>query len=213
MNDEHKPSGPGSFVTEAYRLEERSSMLSFYDKWARDYDNQMEGGLGYCSPRLVAELLMKFLQNTSAKILDVGCGTGLTSRSLYEADYRDLHGLDLSPAMVDVAEKTGMYRGLKVADVNEPLDYDSDSFDAVICSGTFTHGHVGPKPLVEIVRVVKPKGLIACTVQVDLWTSAGFKEMFAELESKQRVRALHLAMDRYYESGEPEGWFCVYEVS
>ena len=204
-------SGPGEFVTEAYGLSDQESMVGFYDKWANEYDEQMEQALQYCSPRLIAQQLQDFLDDKHAKILDIGCGTGLASKYLHEAGFDRLFGLDLSPTMIEVARTRGFYSGLEVADVNLPLSYPSESFGGAISSGTFTHGHVGPEPLDEIIRLLEPGGVLACTVHMDLWEEKGFKRKFEELQTNDVITLLSLSVDKYYDNTEPEGWFCVYQ--
>ena len=201
--------GPDAFVTEAYNLKDQQSMQAFYAKWADKYDAQM-AGLKYLSPGHIADLLMAALQSSDSKILDIGCGTGLTSRSLFDAGYRELYGIDLSEDMVRVAESRGIYRSLTAGDVNLPLPYDDDYFDGVISSGTFTHGHVGPEPFDEICRILRPGGVIACTIHDHLFESRGFKARLDELESQNVLQCLSLTMDRYFADEDPEGWFCVY---
>ncbi len=207
---EISPRGPGDFVTEAYNLKNSESMRLFYAKWAQEYDQQMVGGLNYSSPGLIASMLMAHLDDRDAKILDLGCGTGLTVCTLAEQGFTNLYGIDLSREMVEVANRKGLYKGLKVGDVNLPLEYESDSFDGVISSGTFTHGHVGPGPLNEIFRILKPAGILACTVHKDLWESMGFADRFKQLENQALLRCLTLEMGHYYEGNQPEGWFCLY---
>ncbi len=204
------PTGPGKFVTEAYNLENEESMKLFYARWAREYDQQMVEGLNYVSPGLIAGKMMERLDDRDAKILDLGCGTGLTVYPLAEQGFTNLYGIDLSREMVEVANRKGLYKGLQVGDVNLPLEYESDSLDGVISSGTFTHGHVGPGPLDEICRILKPGGILACTVHKDLWQSMGFADRFKQLENQSRLRCLSLEMGPYYENNQPEGWFCVY---
>ena len=204
------PRGPGDFVTEAYNLENNESIQLFYAKWARQYDQQMLAGLNYISPALIAEEMTKYLKDKAAKILDLGCGTGLAVHTLVEQGFTNLYGIDLSREMIGVARRKGLYKGLQVGDVNLPLDYESGSFDGVISSGTFTHGHVGPGPLHEICRILKPAGILACTVHKDLWQSMGFAECFKQLENRSLLRCLSLEMGRYYEGNQPEGWFCIY---
>jgi len=203
--------GPSDFVNEAYSLEDENSMVDFYKKWAADYDRQMLDELGYESPTRVARLLNDFLPDLTASVLDIGCGTGLTCTLLYEKGYSRLDGIDLSPDMVRVAAERHIYRELIVGDVNLTLDRDDASYDAVISSGTFTHGHVGPEPLDEIFRILKPGGILACTVHHDLWESMGFREKFESLVNAGTATCLNLHEDKYYENGEPEGWYCIYQ--
>ncbi|NKB61975.1 MAG: methyltransferase domain-containing protein [Gammaproteobacteria bacterium] len=199
------------FLAEAYGLSDDNDMRLFYQKWADDYDAQMIEGLGYCSPRLIAEQLTRYLTNQESKVLDIGCGTGLTSKYLHDEGFKALHGLDLSPDMIEVAGKRGIYQGLRVVDVNLPLPYDDGEFDAIISSGTFTHGHVGPEPFHEISRITRLGGFIACTIHGELWQKSGFEKMLQELENSQTLACRYREIGRYFDQGELEGWFCVYE--
>ena len=201
---------PSAFVDEAYRLESEADIVAFYDKWADDYDRQMLDELGYLSPTRSAEGLATRLADRDAEILDIGCGTGLACAPLAARGYRRLDGLDLSPAMIRVCAGRGIYRELFVADVNRPLGFADASYDGVVSSGTFTHGHVGPEPLDEIFRVLRPGGLLCCTVHGDLWEAHGFRRRLERLVAAGTAECLSRELGPYYRGREPEGWFCVY---
>ncbi len=203
--------GPSEFVESAYNLEDEASMVEFYRKWAQDYDHQMLDQLGYTSPTKIAQHLVEHLPDIDAAVFDVGCGTGLTCVYLAEKGYTNLDGIDLSPDMVRVAGQRGIYRELLVGDVNQSLERDDASYDGVISSGTFTHGHVGPQPLDEILRILKPGGILACTVHEDLWESMGFRQKLDALVDAGIALRLNQQLDSYYRDGPPEGWFCVYQ--
>ena len=211
MPDKNPPSPDqaAAFLAEAYNLPDEESMQQFYARWAEEYDNQMIN-LQYLSPGKIADKLMASLTDKDARILDIGCGTGLTVRKLHEHGYHNLYGIDLSPDMVRVAGSRGFYRGLTAGDVTEPLAYEAGYFQGVISSGTFTHGHVGPEPLAEIARILSPGGVLACTVHQDLWQARGFEQRFAELENSGELEKVSLEIDRYFADKEKEGWFCVY---
>lgn len=209
-SDTPEPKGPTAFVDEAYHLQSAEDMAAFYRKWAADYDHQMLEELDYLSPNRIAEKLAEQLLRKDAEILDLGCGTGLTCRLLAERGYRLLDGVDLSPEMLGVAGERGIYRNLIEADLNQPLPLESASYDGVISSGTFTHGHVGPEPLGEIFRVLKPGGVLACTVHQDLWQSLGFEARFAELVEQGIAEQVSNELGSYFGGSPPEGWFCVY---
>ncbi len=204
------PKGPSEFVDAAYHLEDEASMVDFYRKWAADYDHQMLDELGYTSATKIAQQLSQHLPDTQSTVFDIGCGTGLTCVFLAEKGYTNLDGIDLSADMVRVAGERGIYRELLVGDVNQTLERDDKSYDAVISSGTFTHGHVGPEPLDEIFRILKPGGILACTIHQDLWKSMGFEEKFDTLVGEGIATRISWQKDSYYKEGELEGWFCVY---
>lgn len=206
-----EPSGPSDFVDAAYKIGGEADMVEFYRKWAEDYDHQMLDVLGYESPTKIATQLVEYLGDSDSSVLDIGCGTGLTSVYLAERGYRNLDGIDLSPDMVRVAGQRGIYRELIVGDINQSLERDDASYDAAISSGTFTHGHVGPDPLDEIFRILKPGGYLACTVHQDLWEPMGFKDKFGALIGAAEALCLQQQLDSYYRNGPDEGWFCLYQ--
>ncbi len=203
--------GPNEFVSEAYSLESEADKVAFYRKWAQEYDHQMLDELGFVAPTLIAQQLADKLPDRDSAVFDIGCGTGLTCVYLAGQGYTRLDGIDLSPDMVRVAAERGIYRELLVGDVTRPLDRDDASYAGVISSGTFTHGHVGPEPLDEIFRILKPGGWLACTVHRDIWETMGFKNRFDGLEQERVARRVDLRLDKYYASGEPEGWYCLYQ--
>jgi len=205
-----EPKGPSAFVDAAYHLEDEASLVEFYRQWAEDYDHQMLDELGYVSPATLGDLLCRYLPERDAEILDVGCGTGLTCVPLAAAGYRRLDGMDLSAEMIRVAAGRGIYRELLVADLNQALPRADASYDAVVSTGTFTHGHVGPGPLDELFRILRPGGILACSVHQDLWESMGFRARFEALVAEGTASCLALQHESFYRDRPLEGWFCVY---
>jgi len=209
--NKNKAEGASEFVTAAYQLEDKANMQSFYAKWASDYDRQMIDNLNYIAPNILAQYLIHNLANTDATILDIGCGTGLAVLPMHKAGYRDLHGMDLSEEMLAVANSRGLYSQTYCMNACDPFPLKDESFDAVICSGTFTHGHVGPEPLTEITRILKPSGILACAVHQDLWQASGFEQTFESLEADGLMQCISRDRAVYYEGKEPEGWYCYYK--
>lgn len=203
--------GASDFVTAAYELEDEVSMQSFYANWASEYDQQMVDNLKYIAPNILAQYLIHHVADTEAKILDIGCGTGLAVLAMHKAGYRDLHGIDLSEEMLSIANNRGLYTQTYCMNACDPFPFKDKLFDGVICSGTFTHGHVGPEPLVEIARVLKPSGLLACAVHQDLWQASGFEQAFESMEADGVMQCVSRDRAIYYEGGEPEGWYCYYQ--
>ena len=198
------------FVAGAYSLSGTEEAEAFYRRWADEYDERMVGNLNYCSPRLVAENLMRHLGNPDAEVLDVGCGTGLTSERLHEEGYRRIDGIDLSAAMLARARARGIYRNLIQADLNRPIDLPDRSWDAMVSSGTFTCGHVGPGPFDELVRLLRPGGLMSFSVHAELWESLGFRATLDSLVEHGQLVPMEKTLDRFFEGREPCGWFLVY---
>ena len=126
-----------------------------YRRTARFYDALVEPpnavlrkiGLKICPPR------------AGMKVLEVGCGTG-TNLSLYENARCDVFGIDLSPAMLEVARrKLGERADLRLADAAE-LPYADDSFDLVTAFLTLHEMPSATRTAVmaQMVRVVNQDG-------------------------------------------------------
>lgn len=200
-----------AFLDEAYGLESEADAVAFYDRWADDYDAQVERGLRYLAPQRLAETLSRHQSPSAAPVLDVGCGTGLTGGCLRELGFSTIDGLDLSAAMLEKAREKDVYRNLMEADLNAPLSLDDGAYAAVVCSGTFTQGHVGPEPIDELLRVLVPGGFFACTVHGKVWEAMGFGAKFSELVEGGTLRSLEQRLSEYFEGQEKIAWYCVFQ--
>jgi len=169
-------------------LDPSKSKEEVYQRWASTYDSDMANGK-YNAPTASAQELMKRLTSDAGQtltVLDAGCGTGLAGVVLHEIAAKTgvalrLDGCDISPDMLEEARKRG-YVDLKVVDLNKPVEYATSSFDAVICVGTFTMGHVSAEPaLPEMVRVTLPGGFVVATVRTSFY-DASFELAVKNLE-------------------------------
>ncbi|MDT4933038.1 MAG: hypothetical protein QOK11_930 [Pseudonocardiales bacterium] len=96
------------------------------------------------------------------KSLELGCGTGFFTLNLKLAGVlEEGHVTDLSPGMVEVAQRNARSLGFevegRVADA-ETLPYDDDSFDLVIGHAVLHHIPDVELSLREVLRVLKPGG-------------------------------------------------------
>ena len=91
----------------------------------------------------MAEHLSAFVSDKSIPVLDVGCGTGLTSHYLSDLGFQRFEGIDITPSMLERASARGIDRKLTEADITKPLDLATGSYEAIISSGAFTLGPVG----------------------------------------------------------------------
>ena len=191
--------GDNPFLTRVYGASSAAESRDIYEEWAEQYDKDLEAE-DYAFPKLAARALFDALGRQSddngklfegLSILDAGCGTGLVGIALGKYGAKDIIGLDLSPKMLDVARRTGMYGTLEEADLSKPLARSDGAVDAVVCVGTLTRGHVGPKPVLEeFSRVVKKGGVVVATVLDDIWESGGFKDEVERLRSAGLVQVV-----------------------
>ena len=153
-----------------------------YKNWASDYESDVINLAGYVGHLITSELLLNYLRNTESTVLDAGCGTGLVGEILYKNNFRNIDGVDFSQEMLNIAHQKNIYQSLKLVDLTKKLDYENNSFDAVICAGTFTCGHVGPEALRELVRITKKGGYICFTVRKQEWEAAPYEKVIQSLE-------------------------------
>lgn len=107
--------------------------------------------------RAFAALIARWLPRR-ARILDIGCGTGLLLAELQRRGFHNLWGVDLSPKMIEKAQQN--FKGpLQTANCYE-LPFEKESFDAVIISSMLHHLPDVPRALEEIDRVLQPYGLL-----------------------------------------------------
>ena len=154
---------------QAYAATSRDELLQLYSDWAGDYDQDHEV-IGFVGHRTAAAALARHIPDRSARILDAGAGTGAAGVALKELGYSDLTGLDLSADMLDVAATKGVYNELHPADLGLPVDrFRGSTFDAAILVGVFSFGQAPASTLDEVVRLVRPGGLITFTMRTDFF--------------------------------------------
>lgn len=201
-----------ALLERAYALDSDEKSRALYRDWAETYDETMLDGLNYRSPTTVARLLGDHLADRKAAVLDVGCGTGLAGQSLAGLGFRTIDGLDLSPEMMQVAARRGVYRNFITADLHQALPMADGSYEGALGSGIFTHGHVDARCLDELFRVLKPGSPFAFTVKLEVWESLGFKDKLTALVGSGRIMERALTHDRHYATSvQPDGVFCVYQ--
>jgi predicted TPR repeat methyltransferase len=211
------PKGPfdasaDEMLKRAHSLKDEAETKTLYRDWAATYDKTMLDGLGYLPPFKAAKLLTLNVADKQARILDVGTGTGLVGKELSTLGFNNIDGIDYSAEMLSVANNIGVYGELLEADLNKALAIESETYDAIICIGTFTHGHVGADCLDELFRVLKPGGKFITAIRKDYWEPAGFAEKSGKLEKGGNILVLVREEDsNYYDSDEPESWFIVWE--
>jgi len=127
-----------------------------YKEWASTYDNDLNS-FGYVAPHVGVKLLSKRLGDTSALILDAGCGTGLVGVLLSQLGYKQLHGSDFSTDMLEKASLTGCYTDLQIQDFSAPIATTSNSYDAVVSIGVYTK-RFDQHFISEMIRVTRPAG-------------------------------------------------------
>jgi len=199
---------------QAYAASTRDDLLRLYEEWAETYD-QDHDAIGFFGHRTAAGTLAKYTPFAGVtNILDAGCGTGAAGEALQSMGYRNLTGVDLSAEMLARAKAKGVYRHLAQADLAQPLDaFPSNHFDAAILVGVFSFGQAPAEALDEIVRLVKPGGVIAFTMRVDFFEqdAMGVRSRMEELDFAHAWKALEITEpEQYLPKKDPSAMFRVW---
>jgi len=117
--------------------------MNYYDETAEGY-NKLHGDEQLRKLKVMAEKLQVKKED---KLLDVGCGTGLSFQA-FECEWT---GLDPSEELLKQCE------GKTVKGVAEKLPFEDNSFDVVLCVSSLHNFNDPEKGIEEIKRVGKNK--------------------------------------------------------
>lgn len=165
-------------LASAYALTGSDASRQLYADWAETYDATFAEAMDFLIPAHVRDLCR--LHGANGPVLDIGAGTGLVGELLTASGIGPVDGLDLSPEMLEVARGKGAYRALYHGDVTRPLDLP-ERYNTLVSSGTFTHGHVGPSALANLLEVGAPHALFILSINSSHYEAMGFAAALAAL--------------------------------
>lgn len=169
-------------VDAAYKLKSPEDNKKLYRAWADNYDETFAAATGYLFPGHIARTFER--RGGLGPVLDAGAGTGLVAEAITRNGTIVIDAFDLSAEMLEVARNKGLYRNLFEGDLTKALPFDCGTYSAVVSSGTFTYGHVGPDAIDELMRVAAPEALFALSIKTELFDDCGFKAKFDALSSR-----------------------------
>lgn len=107
-----------------------ANSIEKFNNWAKFYDKY------FSIPFRMANGKIKEMIEVanSERVLDIGCGTGILLKLLKDGNQNyELHGIDVSPKMIDVSKKKLGGRINLVVGSSENLPYENCYFDVVSC--------------------------------------------------------------------------------
>jgi SAM-dependent methyltransferase len=185
----------GYDLDQAYEINGPLEARRMYGSWAATYDRSFGEAWGYVAPREIAGILMAECRGDEP-VLDAGAGTGLVGQHL-----RGLvvDAFDITPEMLDQAKAKGCYRDHILGDLTLPLALPDGAYGAVVSCGTFTHGHVGPECLSELLRVTRPGALFVCGTIPAVLDGARFGSALAGLVARDLIEPVRFRDIPVYE--------------
>ena len=181
-------------LDEAYSVKTPEDNKRLYAKWAATYDSSFVDAKQYRYPKAISECFDQVVTDDVVRVLDIGTGTGLTG--MYLSRLRTgvvLDGMDISPEMLGQAklkqrtDGSAVYRALYERDLTRDVPNENAPYEALISSGTFTHGHLGPQCLRNLLPLLANNGWLVVGVNNEHFEAKGFA---GELESLVALGAI-----------------------
>ena len=196
-----------------YKLQTPEEILQYYKDWTDNnkYNKDMVDW-NYTAPKEAVAVLKKYVLKKNLKILDAGCGTGLVGIELKKFGYSCIEGIDFSQNMLDLVPQD-IYQSLEKVDLNTNLEFKSNTYDVIICVGTFTYGHVKAHALDELIRITRNKGFVCFTINEGIYEEYSFDKKIKELSDNKFWKVKEFFKSNYITNKDVRAWLCLAEIT
>ena len=126
----------------------------------------------------------------SARILDAGCGTGLCGEALRYHGFSNLSGVDLTQAMLDLAQRKQVYRQLQTVDLAQPLPFPDAAYDVICSAGVFSHGPVLPEHMSLFLAPLVDGGLCVHTIIGLAYEKIPYRKTLEEMDNRGEIELI-----------------------
>ena len=114
-------------------------LIEYYQSRAADWDQRARLPNAYSGIEILHRAIVEFAGSRRfARVLDIGCGTGLCGEFLRPMSDM-LDGVDLSPQMLAQAGEKGLYNSLRRGDLENDLRAHPASYDLVVGAAVLIH--------------------------------------------------------------------------
>ena len=214
MTSQSAASKPPHNLDEAYAVEGPEGSRELYKSWAATYDSDFVVESRYVYHQQVAEVFCDGFTELSQPVLDVGCGTGVVGAELARLGVPVIDGIDISPEMLaEAGTKTHdgrpAYRQLIEADLTDRIALADRAYAGIVSAGAFTHGHLGPESISELLRVASPGGRCTLGVNSAHFDKLGFGDWLEQRQSGGRITGLSFELRPIYhgaDEADPNQW-------
>lgn len=162
--------------------------IAVYTDWADDYDKDVTER-GYLTPARIADALTAFLPDTTARILDFGCGTGISGVALAARGYSNIDGTDITAEMLTKAEPKGIYKTLWTGEPGAQPAMPG-TYDAIVAAGVVSLGAAPPETLSQLIDSLAKDGVIALSYNDPTLENGSYDAVLNDEVSKGRVQVV-----------------------
>lgn len=169
-----------------------NNLSKFYADWSNSYDKDVSN-CDYVGPQTIVDVLTKKFKIHGSKIIDIGCGTGLLADYLDILKYQiEVDGLDFSNEMLNISRQRNYYTNLFQKDVyliNENTEF---KYDFGISTGMFTHNHVEPRAIKNILNYLTNEGIFIFTVRDSYCVEQNFSDYINSLKRENVIKKFEI---------------------
>ncbi|WP_420863546.1 class I SAM-dependent DNA methyltransferase [Algirhabdus cladophorae] len=177
-----------TFLDKAYDLDGVEATQQLYSDWSKSYDQEVSDN-GYVTHNRIAEALAKVVPS-NVRLLDFGCGTGLSGLALRAAGFEQIDGCDISQDMLEQAKHKNAHDNLAVV---EP-GYVPTGYDAIAAIGVIGAGAAPIETFDQILDALEPGGVFATSFNDH---ALDHPEFATKVEAVLRARTAHLVYQDY----------------
>ncbi|PAA47004.1 hypothetical protein BOX15_Mlig014729g2 [Macrostomum lignano] len=160
-----------------------------YSDWSDEYEkNFLNMTSGYEHPERIADIAASVLPDKTCRILDVCAGTGLGGAALKKRGFDNIDALDGSAGMLEKARQKGIYICIvqEVIGTGPLTKVEKGAYDAIVTSGSFVPGHLGPGQLRVLAGTLKPNGLFCMAMREAYLETDYLRDLQPEMERMQQ---------------------------
>merc|ERR1711953_1098847 len=121
-------------------------------------------------PEVLSNALEKYgglTPSADLSVIDLGCGDGAIGKAMYDKGFTNITGVDISSKMMEIAEKKGVYKTLKKANLLQSLPFEKETFDLSVTSAVTTY--IEPAALEHWIPIVKKGGKMCIVHKASVW--------------------------------------------
>ena len=142
----------------------RAFVETLFDQYAPRFDAALVETLGYRVPEDIRDALLRAGHSRFARVMDLGCGTGLMGQAIRpHAGW--LEGVDLSSGMLAEARAKGLYDRLEQGDIAR-LAVGEARFDLVLAADVFIYLGALERVVAWAAASLAPGGVLAFSVEL-----------------------------------------------
>ena len=194
-------------LDQAYSVKTPEDNRRLYAQWAATYESSFVDAKQYRYPKAIAEVFNDVVGPVK-RVLDIGTGTGLTG--MYLSRLRPevvIDGMDISPEMLAQArgkkrdDGRAVYRQLYERDLTLGVLNENAPYEGLCSSGTFTHGHLGPECLRNLLPLLENNGWLVVGVNNEHFEARGFADELKTLVAIGAIESPEIVRIDVYEPG------------